>query len=171
MFAFRRKRIRSAAAFMATVLSHSALAVMNCNGPAIDARLPPYSGLSAVANQNIGAFDEDVLRGNVMTAVIGAYRGLHGPTSMDPGKTFKMIYKDASKECGVVVNRVGSLGAIPVPDTQRPAPGNGPIDVENTRIYLQQFNRINQLHGSYQVCYDYYSDGVLTATQCTVQTW
>lgn len=152
--------------------SPSALATLNCNGPSINVNQAPYNVLPAVQNQNVGAYDEDVLRTNVMTAVVARYRIEHGPRSIDPGKTFKITYKDRTKECGVVTGLTGSVAAVPIPGTRRDAPGDG-MAVENTSVYLRQFNQnqANQLHGTYQVCYDYYSNGELTATQCSVQVW
>lgn len=48
-------------------------------------------------------------------------------------------------------------------------PGEG-LAVENTNMYIRQFQR-NGTNGFYQVCYDYYSNGELTETQCSVQPW
>jgi len=137
-------------------------------GLKIDARNAVYSHLPAVNGQDVGINDIIDLRGEVMTAVAGEYRFTR-PGSLPAGSLFKMIYKDGSRECAVVATTSGSVGVVPVPDTARPNPG-GTLEVENTALYIQQFLRPSPtVSGWYRVCYDYYSNGEVTATECHIE--
>lgn len=137
-------------------------------GVRIDVRNPPYSTLQAVANQYVTINDMGELRGEVMTAVAGAYR-FGRPGSLPSGSVFKVIYRDGSRECAFVATTIGSAGAFPIPGTSRSNPG-GVREVENTSIYVQQFLRPSPtVSGWYRVCFDYYSNDELTATECHIE--
>ena len=70
--------------------SGPANAILKCgSGISIDVRNSPYNMLPSVANQNVGAFDEDVLRATVMTAAAGQYRQLHSG-GLSAGTPFKI---------------------------------------------------------------------------------
>jgi hypothetical protein len=138
-------------------------------GIKIDARNAPYSTLTAVNGQHVGINDILELRSEVMTAVAGEYRFRRPPGALPAGSLFKMIYRDGSRECAVVATTSSSLGAVPVPNTARPNPG-GTLEVESTALYIQQFQRPGpNVSGWYRVCYDYYSDGEVTATECHIE--
>jgi hypothetical protein len=157
-----------AAAFPMSV-SVPVRAALNCGGPTLNANLAPYNTLHTVTSQNVGIDDEDAVRIGQMTAMAGEYRSKNGPGTLGPGKPFGVIYENRSKECGIVITTTGSTGAVPVPGSKRAPPREG-LAVENTNMYIRQFQR-NGTNGFYQVCYDYYSNGELTETQCSVQPW
>ena len=81
-----------------------------------------------------------------------------------------MIYKNRTRECGIVTGAVNSYGTVPLDGTQR---DGSSFVVEESSWYLRQFRPTGAyaMHGTYQICYDYYSNGELTDTQCTVQVW
>jgi hypothetical protein len=149
------------------VLSAPAHGRITCLGPKINFGQLPYSALPELNNlSNIGAYDEDVLRTRLMTGLTAAYRGIHGLSTLPVGSTFKMVYKDGSRECGRVDSRMGSVQAMPVENSQRPYAGPG--EVEETSSYLNLFNRNRPQSGFYQVCWDYYTNGVLTDSECEI---
>lgn len=153
--------------FMA--FSSPASAVLKCGtaGIKIDARNFPYSAVSAVQKQDVGITDDWSLRAEVMTGVAGAYRLQFG--SLGPGSMFKMIYKDGTRECAAVGSTTASLGTVPVPGTASNGP-NAVLEVENTSLYIQQFQRPQTgVAGWYRVCFDYYSNGQLTTTECHIE--
>lgn len=44
------------------------------------------------------------------------------------------------------------------------------MEVENTSLYIQQFQRPQgNVAGWYRVCFDYYSNGQLTTTECHIE--
>lgn len=149
--------------------SSNAHAILKCGtGIKMDVRNLPYSILPSVANQDVGITDDIDVRNGVLSAVAGAYRATH-PGSLPPGAMFKVIYKDGSRECGAVASTTGSLGAVAVPNTAVNGP-NGVLEVEKTNIYIQQFLRPSMtVAGWYQVCYDYYSNGELTESECHIE--
>lgn len=137
-------------------------------GLKIDARTAAYSHLPAVNGQHVGIGDITDLRGEVMAAVAGQYRSTR-PGVLPAGSLFKMIYRDGSRECAIVATTSGSVGVVPVPGTARQNPG-GTLEVENTALYIQQFLRPSPtVSGWYRVCYDYYSNDDVTATECHIE--
>lgn len=164
------KLIFNLAICLVAVSSPAAVASLNCGGPALNTNQPPYSLLPEVLNSLTTIHDEEAVRSDLMTRLVGAYRAKNGITSLPAGSSVRVIYEDQTRECGLVVTPIGSMGVVPVPGSSREGPGGGTGGVENTNMYIRQFQR-NGLHGSYQVCYDYYSNGELTETQCSVQTW
>ncbi|MDC8013898.1 hypothetical protein [Tahibacter soli] len=159
-------------ALFTAVASPMALAQLNCGGPTLNTNQPPYSQLETVRNSFVTIEDEEAVRSGLITALVGAYRSIpgNGTFSLPPGSPVRVVYEDRSKECGIVISQTGSMSAVPVPGSRREAPGGGAGGGENTNMYIRQFQR-NGVNGFYQVCYDYYSNGELTETQCSVQTW
>lgn len=159
-------------AFLTATMSPGVLASgLDCgSGPTLNVNQLPYSGINDIANSYYTIEDSDWDRAALMTRLVAIYRSTYGVTTLPPGAMVKVVFHDRSRECGVVVSRAGTIQAKPVPGTSRTAPGGGAGGVENTNFYLQQFQG-NGDHGYYQICYDYYSNGELTETQCSVQAW
>lgn len=149
--------------------SHAA-GLLKCNGPNVDIRKPEYNISSTIRNTTIGAFGDLEIRVNVMVAAVGIYRSENGASSLRAGMTFKMIYKDGTRECGAMTSGGSSITAVPIDDTQR---DGQTLEVEDTSVYIQQFRPIGMggIHGTYQICYDYFSNCELTTTQCTAHVW
>lgn len=154
---------------LAVCYANEAHAMLKCggNGTKIDAGLSPYSALPQ--GNGITAYSEEELRSTAITSFAGAYRLANGVGALPVGSTFKVIYQDDSRECAQIVSTTGSFGAVPVAGTQRDSAGTG--EVEDTDLYIRNFQRNYPRNGWYRVCYDYYSDGYLTATECNIYPW
>jgi hypothetical protein len=158
--------LAAAIGVLLSMASGYAHAKLDCRGPAIKANLAPYSSLPAITNQDVGITDDEIVRSSVMTAVAGAYRVHNGVGTLPIGSTFKMVYKDGTRECGHVISRTGSIQVNPVPNSQREYAGPG--EVEGTSWYINLFNRNQPQTGFFTVCWDYYTNGVRTDTECEV---
>lgn len=149
------------------VFCQQAQAVLNCGGPTIDVREKPYKDIQSVIEQSVGISDEQAVRASQLHAVAGAYREKYGWQTLGNGSSFKMIYKNGTRECAVVVNKLNSYGTVPIDGTQS---DGMTFNVESSRWFIRQFST-SGFHGTYRICYDYYSNGEWTATQCTVKVW
>jgi hypothetical protein len=149
-----------------SLVAPPAAARLGCHlGPKIDFRDPLYSLLPNVQTQNnVGAYDEESLRTGLMTRLTAAYRLNHGSNALPVGSTFKMVYKDGTRECGRIETHFGTPQARPVENSQRPYAGPG--EVEETSSYMNLFNRNRPQVGFYTVCWDYYTNGVRTDSEC-----
>lgn len=150
-------------------LSAPASALLKCGGPTIRASDSPFNTSPGIVNQDVGITDEELVRIGLLTEIAGLYRSTYGQSKLPVGSTFKMVYKDNSRECATVVSKLASPGVFPVAGSQRS--GGGPLEVEGTSLYIQMFNLNKPEVGWYTVCYDYYSNGTLTATECSVHPW
>ena len=149
----------------------SAQALKHCpSATTLDTRILPYSTPSAVSGQYVTVDDDQDIRQSVMTSVIGTHRSTHGLFTLPPGSMFKIIYRDGSRECGAVISSNSSVMGDPIPDTARRP--SDPIIVEDTKIYIQKY-QFERPAGSpqawFNVCYDYYTNGVLTDSECHIE--
>lgn len=149
--------------------ANEAHALLKCGGGGtkVDTHLTPYSSLPMVNGLN--AYSEAELRSAAITQFAGAYRVANGILTLPVGSTFKVIYQDDSRECAQVVSTTGSFGAGPIAGTQRDSAGTW--EVEQTDLYIRNFQRNVPRSGWYRVCYDYYSDNVLTESSCSIYPW
>ncbi|MBN8738402.1 MAG: hypothetical protein J0H86_02755 [Xanthomonadaceae bacterium] len=152
-----------------SVFSAPASALLKCGGPTIRASDAPFSTSPGIVNQDVSIADDEFVRVGLLTEMAGLYRSTYGLSKLPVGSTFKMVYKDNSRECATVISKLASPGVFPVAGSQRV--GGGPMEVENTSLYIKMFNLNKPEVGWYTVCYDYYSNGSLTATECTVHPW
>lgn len=149
-------------------LSPSAHALKQCpSATTIDARLPTYQ---TAANLHVTVADSEEVRSGVLTSAIGMYRLQNGILKLPVGSMIKMIYRDGSRECAAVISRTGTPMGDPIPDTAR-RPGDT-VTVEDTIIYIKkyQFERpAGSAQAWFNVCYDYYTNGVLTDSECHIE--
>lgn len=150
-------------------ISTQASALLKCGGPTIKANNFPMNTWPAVVNSDVGITDEEFVRVGFLTQIAASYRLEFEAGQLPLNSTFKMVYENGSRECARVVSKHSSAGVFPVAGSQKPSAG--PLEVESTSLYLQLFNVNKPETGWYTVCYDYYSDGELTETQCTVHPW
>ncbi len=146
----------------------SASAAIDCgpNAPTIDTRQSPYSALQTV--HNVAVYSDFEVRNETLSQLAGAYRTKNGIAKLPAGATFKVIYEDGSRECAGVVSATSSLGAVPIPNTQKEVGY-----YEDSGGYLRNFTRTSSSGSfyAYNICFDYYTNGRVTDTQCSVTTY
>jgi uncharacterized membrane protein YgcG len=107
---------------LALFLSMASVAFGDGSGLTIKTSLPLYKDLPAVQDVTIASDYE--IRQAADTAVAGAYRA-RVPDGLPAGKTFKIVYLDGSSESVVITNPLSSLGATPIPGSQKSAGSSG----------------------------------------------
>lgn len=150
-------------------LSTQASAMLKCNGPTIKTTVAPMNTWPAVVNEDVGVGDNEFVRVGFLSKIAASYRLQHGLDKLPLNSTFKIVYEDGSRECARVVSKASSAAVFPVAGSQKASAG--PMEVESTSLYIQMFQVNKPEIGWYTVCYDYYSNGTLTATECTVHPW
>ena len=68
------------------------------------------------------------------------------------GASFKMVYGDGTRECARVINPLGTVGAGPIPDTQRDAPAFEGNEAGFQDIRSPGIQRNFPINGQYRVC-------------------
>lgn len=90
----------------------------------LDANKAPYSSLPAAQGTSIQ--NDPMARAASMTAMVGAYAASKGklPTAFKD-QVFEFTWTDGSKERGIVVSPLSSVGVVPIEGTQSKPPGGG----------------------------------------------
>ena len=76
----------------------------------------PYSNLSSAGT---GVSSTTAERINALTQAAGAYRTMHGSSTLPRGSTFGMRYQDGSSERGRVDSVMGTVGSTPIGGSQK----------------------------------------------------
>lgn len=107
---------------LAVFLSTASAAFGDGSGLTIKTSLPFFKDLPAV--QDVTIHSDYEIRQAADTAVAGAYR-TRVPDGLPAGKTFKIVYLDGSSESVVITSPLSSLGASPIPGSQKEAGSSG----------------------------------------------
>lgn len=89
----------------------------------IDARQAPYSSIPAVQGVTIGS--NEFVRAAGMLALVGAYRSIHGNSSISNPSQVQIVWTDGSKEKAAVTCNVGTPCVAPIPGTEQSPPEGG----------------------------------------------
>lgn len=140
---------------------------LKCGATTIDVRQAPYSTTPGIQGSNVNVYSNENDRIALDSAMAAKYRAINGAGTLAENAIFRAIYKNGSREC-VGITSTGSSGARPIPGFQRDL--NDPVIVEDS-ITLNYF-RVNYPHpGWYRICYDYFTDGQLTMSECVARSW
>ena len=114
--------VRTLALLLSLGLSNLAMAQTTI--PTIDATSAPYNSIDSL--RGVGIASNSMVRAAALSSAAGAYRaryGIYALTKLKIGERFKMKYQDGTSETALVESQTSSLGAVPVPGTQRDANG------------------------------------------------
>jgi hypothetical protein len=130
-------------ALLAFFCLFSAVAIA-AGGISIDCSEAPYSSLPAV--QGIGNSDEEALQEAAGVAIAGAYRSLHGASSLPVGTQIEVTWQNGSSEKMLIELVSSTVGVSPIPGTQKAAGvgggGGGGLAAVVTRLLAQGAMRI-----------------------------
>ncbi|GAB3377116.1 hypothetical protein GCM10027431_32650 [Lysobacter rhizosphaerae] len=101
---------------LGVLLSTTAIAA----GPvSVDGRELPYSQLNNIRNSSV--YEEVELRQAALFEAAGAYRTLHGSTTLGGGSRLRLTYSDGTSEVGYIP----AVGGTPIPVTGSQCSANG----------------------------------------------
>jgi hypothetical protein len=103
------------------LLLFTAYAVAAVGIVVLDARNEDYGDFSKVATTTIHATEEMRNLGAAQLAAVHRARSGAPFTALPPGSTVRVVWPDGSSEYVVIVNPASSVGARPIPGTQRAA--------------------------------------------------
>lgn len=141
---------------------------LKCGTTTIDVRQAPYSTTPGIQGSNVNVYSAENDRIALDSAMAAKYRTINGAGTLGENAIFRAIYKNGSRECVGITSASSSSGARPIPGFQRDL--SDPVIVEDS-ITLNYF-RVNYPHpGWYRICYDYFSNGQLTQSECVARSW
>lgn len=152
------------------LLAFSGTSQAICNGaPAVrNFSVQSYGSTPGISGHTFSVNDPVANRQAAATAMILQYRSTHGSWSAPPGEVEVIGYSDNSSECMIVLDAYSTYQAAPLDGTQMlytgvPADG-GPVGGDH---HQQGPVYSNTPFVRYE-CYDYFSDGAYTATECSI---
>lgn len=154
----------------ALLLAFSGTSQAICNGAPAVRNFPvqSYANAPGIAGQTFSVNDPVATRQAAATAMILQYRSTHGSWSVPPGEVEVIGYSDDSSECMVVLDAYSTYQAAPLDGTQMlytgVPTGGGPVGGDHHQqgpVYADPpFIRYE--------CYDYFSNGAYTGTECSI---